>query len=254
MTKICAAPGCGNEVSERAKTCSMACRVRWSRYHHRHNMEQAPPMLYVNPAEIITPRPLRQSDVPDCVFPSANEYGIPTLTLDMQAKWLDLPFVRWGGDLKRESKMKGTFNFFTDDRRFPFHKIAYQVINAGAKMAVEANFSIGSQTPLARTLYQIYQKRWLSWYWSIYDIKIIVDMHVPTKFYSENLLGVPQGWQAYATRGKKEVGEVLADYNAALAHAGTERLGLFVVYEGGAKVRELAQEFGWFYFDREDKL
>lgn len=186
---------------------------------------------------------LQPHDVPDAIFPSDNPYDIPTLLLDWQADYCDMPVETWGA--KKRDKMNGTWVFYTDDNRFNSLWAAPEtVVNTRCVNAVEPNFTTTPQTPYAIGLYEIYRKRWIARYWQSHGIRIFVDMNVASRFYEANLLGVPKGWKAYATRGyTRSLDDLQTEVDLARAHAGTHDI-LFLVYGGGDKVREYAQSNG----------
>jgi len=180
-------------------------------------------------------------------FPSDNEFGIPLLDANMQADNIPYPHLTYGFAARRKV-MAGLWLFYTDDYRFEAlwgepHNLLY----SAPKAAVECNFSVFNTTPKAVALYQIYRKRWLARYWQSKGVRIFVDLNVPDPHFHLNLLGVPKGWRAYATRGySHELRGMNEEYELACEHAGTRDL-LYVCYGGGAKVKEHATKRGWFY-------
>lgn len=215
-----------------------------------------------NLREFMTAEAIEQSDAeepvipPDAVWPTDNDWGVPLLDINLQARALDLPFVPWGtGNYPRKSKMPGTWHFYTEDYRFenlwadPAPVVLSRCINA-----VEPNFSCYDQMPPAVALWQIYRKRWIARWWQSFGIRVFADLNVAEPHYALNLLGVPKGWTAWATRGYTER-MVLTDreYEMACEHAGTTSI-LFVVYGGGVQVKEMCQSRGWLWFDEERNL
>lgn len=189
---------------------------------------------------------LSRADVPDALWPSDNEWGIPTLRADLQAKAVDLPVSLWGA-VARTARMKGTWLFYCEDYRFEaLWKDPSGVVNSACASIVEPNFSIGPQTPRAVALWQIYRKRWLARYWQSLGIRVFVDMNVDTTTFGDiMMLGVPAGWLAYATRGYSDRLEfTVAEYDLACERAGTDGI-LFLLYGGGRACGELARERGW---------
>jgi hypothetical protein len=80
-------------------------------------------------------------------------------------------------------------------------------------------------------------------------LSVIVDMNVGEAFYDINMLGVPKGWKAYATRGyTSRTDQTLHEYKLACDRAGSEQI-LFIVYGGGIAVKELSQQNGWVWID-----
>lgn len=188
------------------------------------------------PEEEITPP---AAGIPDTLYPSNNEYGIPTLLTSHQADAFDLPIETWGA--KGRSNSAGTYHFYTLDYRYErLWSRPDQLLAAGTINAVEPNFSVYDQAPAAVAIWQTYRKRWLARYWQSNGIRIFVDLNVARQYDAINLYGVPVGWKAYATRGTGNNLEALAaEHLIAKIHAGTEDI-LFLVYGGGKDVREWA--------------
>jgi len=193
---------------------------------------------------------LGAGDVPDALWPTDNEWGIPLLDVGLQADALDLPVGVWGFT-KRASRMRGTWFFYVDDYRFSaVWDNPAAVVNTKCVNAVEPNYSTSEQMPLAVGLWGIYRKRWLARYWQSQGIRVFVDMNVSPKFRDMNLWGVPEGWKAYATRGSRDMLDLMvADYEAAAARAGDVMNLLFVVYGGGKDVETFCKERGWLWVD-----
>lgn len=189
-------------------------------------------------------------DVPDAIFPTDNDFDIPVLLTELQADALDAPVSTW-----REShwsgKSGGTILFYLDDSRFnalwndPTALIKTQPITI-----VEPNFSMNIVTPRALCLWTIYRKRWLARYWQGFGIRVFVDLNVsgaaPNQ-YEDNLLGVPKGWKAYATRAHNEQHEAVErEFEIACEHSGIAR-PLFVVYGGGKAMQARCKERQWIW-------
>lgn len=142
--------------------------------------------------------------------------------------------------------MRGTYHFYTDDYKFDaLWKDPTPIINAGCVNAVEINFSTNPQMPAAEVLYRIYKKRWLARYWQSKGVRIFVDLNVAEPFHDLNLLGVPTGWKAYATRGYTDrLPDILQQHSLACQRAATTDI-LFVVIGGGKTVKAECQAQGW---------
>lgn len=186
--------------------------------------------------------------VPDAIWPTDNALEVPALLPELQADALDSPLVAWGSQ-SRQKRMFGTWHFYTDDYRYTaLIKSPHELVNTGCVSAVEPNFSLYDQMPTPVALFRIYQKRWLSRYWQSKNIKVFVDLNVSSKFRAYNLLGVPFGWQAYATRGyNSRLDEIQAEYELAQTHAAGLPV-LFLVYGGGRDVEQMAQDNAWLWF------
>jgi len=184
--------------------------------------------------------PLQQG-VPDSVWASDNDYGIPVLSLERQADAFDLPIETWGA--KRRGTQGGTVHFYTDDSRFSaLWKKPDIVVNEKIVNIVEPNYSIYKDYPIAIAIYRTYQKRWLARYWQSMGIRVFVDMNVHPSYYKINMLGVPRGWGAYATRGYSDrLKFTQIELNIARRRAGYDDI-LFMVYGGGKDVKQWCQE------------
>lgn len=180
-------------------------------------------------------------------WPSDNEWGIPTLDITMQAEVLAAPVIRWG-KYKQTTNVPGTYHFYTDDSKFSIlWRKPELVLATSCSTVVEVNYSTYQSLPKTIALYDIYRKRCLACYWQSQGLRVLVDLNVEPKFAKLNLLGVPKGWKAYATRGQGQE-TVFIEYDFALAaeHAETEDL-LFVVYGGTKGIKEFCRERGWIW-------
>jgi hypothetical protein len=174
------------------------------------------------------------------VYPTDNEWGVPALRLDMQARVV-LPVIPWGSRHRR-SAMTGTWVFYVDDYRFgALEKQPDQLGSTGCAGAVELNPSIFEQTPRALVLAATYRKRETSRRWQDAGIPVIVDLNVPERHLALSLLGVPRGWRTFATRGYAARPDALTrEYEAAREVAGTEPS--LMVYGGGPRIESLTRE------------
>ena len=173
----------------------------------------------------------------DILFPSDNLYDIPCLRIDKQAGHLELPFVPYGTG--RRNKRVATLHFYVDDYRFnALWKNPAKIFDNNPAAAVEPNYSLFDTTPLAFGLQFIYQKRWMARYWQENGIRIYVDLNVSSKFFDYNRMGVPDGWNAFATRGALGGLELLkAKFNQARQISGLDSPNL-IVYGGGKEVHD----------------
>jgi len=190
------------------------------------------------------PAALTRQDVPDALFETDNDLGIPCLDPRMQAQYCELPVMAWGS-VRRTTDMHGTYHFYTDDYRFnALWSDPSPVIKSGCVAICEPDFSTGDQMPEAVAYYQIYRKRWLARYWQTQGIHVWVNLNVAFPWLEQNLLGVPFGWRAYMTRGCSERLDLTAEeHDLACRHARTDEI-LFVVYGGGQPVREWCRSQG----------
>ena len=188
---------------------------------------------------------------PDAVFLSTNEYEIPDLPLSAQMKFVEPPIVRWGRFARhKKAEYVSIYHFYTEDYKFSaLWSDPFPVIASGCKAIIEPNISLCEEHPLAVGLWAAYRKRWISRYVSLSGIKIVVDMNVPQKFDTINLLGVPSGWKAYATRHYTEFGvaELERQYCLAVDRAGGEEDIIFMVSGGGKNIAEVCKQNGWYH-------
>jgi hypothetical protein len=177
----------------------------------------------------------------DAIFPTDNEYGIPLLLSDSQAEWLAAPVRAWGS-VARGQIHSGTWHFYSEDYRWrKLVNTPWQLTDTGAPVVVEPNFSIMDDMPPALVIERTYRKRWLARYWQAHGVRVFVDLFVPIHHQHWNLLGVPAGWTAYATRGgDRDISGLIQDHRTATQYAGTEQI-LFAVFGGGRKVAEWCQ-------------
>lgn len=190
------------------------------------------------------PAPYLGDVVPlDVVYPTDNEYDIPALDLKMQATEAPLPWFLFGSG--RFQRPPGTVYFYTDDARFERIWTSPQhVLKTNAVAAVEPNFSVYVTTPKALALWNTYRKRWVARWWQAHGIRILVDLYVSHEYADVNLLGVPKGWRAFATRGLSDADYLDTHYETACAVAGSDDV-LFVVYGGSRAVKATCKARGW---------
>lgn len=164
----------------------------------------------------------------------------------MQATSFVEPVIRWGS-IARSSVISGSYHFYEDDYKFrALWKKPDRLPASGCKVCVEANYSSWPEQPRDDVLKNIYRKRWLARHWQSKGVRIVVDLNLDPAFRDVALLGVPEGWSAYAVRHQAGIplAEIEADYRFACDRAGTHRI-LFCVFGGWKKVRDLCTERGW---------
>lgn len=187
---------------------------------------------------------LFSSVVPDCLWPTDNEYDIPILNSSYQADAVDLPVTMWGTG-GRIARMHGTWGFYVDDYRFSvLWKSPHKVLTSGCVNCIEPNFTVTNQSPFSAALWHTYKKRWIARYWQEHgNKKIFVDLNVGKRYAELNLVGVPLGWRAYATRGYDDrADDLLFEYELAVQHRGNGDV-LFLVYGGGKRVQSMCRQF-----------
>ena len=192
------------------------------------------------------------SIVPDALFPSSNELGIPDLKLSMQADYVDLPVKPWGS-IARTRKHRGTYHFYVDDYRFEgLWCRPEKILKTGCVTVVEPNFSTGPDQPRAVAIWQTYRKRWLARYWQEEGLRVFVDMNVHQSVEDLNMMGIPPGWKAYATRtheGDKER-KLLREYELAQIRAESDDI-LFCVYGHSKMSRRMCENHGWIHLEQD---
>lgn len=137
----------------------------------------------------------------DYLYPTDNEFQIPTLLADRQPVHVELPLAPWGAE-GRYKKGITTYHFYVDDYRFEqLFKNPILLLQSGCRAVVEPNVSIHDQTPVAIALYQIYRKRYLARYLQECGLQVWADLNVSPHLEEWNALGIPQGYNAFFTRG-----------------------------------------------------
>ena len=183
--------------------------------------------------------------VPDAIFPSDNEWDVPTLLPELQADFLELPLTKWG-EGSRKAAMRGTYHFYTEDYKFEaLWEDPLDLVNSSCVAIVEPNTSTNDQMPTAVALWQIYRKRWLARYLQEFGIKVWVDLNVDPKWARLNLLGIPQGWCSFCTRGlDRTIDDLSTEYGIACEVA-APNAPRFLVYGGGKATEALCKKRGW---------
>lgn len=179
--------------------------------------------------------------MPDIVFPSDNEWGVPTLALEPErfAPVLQAPLLAWGSVARSgDACRRGTWCFYVDDYRFAaVWDDPDAPLRSGPASLVEANFSVYDDTPRAVALWGVYRKRWLSCYWQRAGALVWVDLCVSRQHADLALLGVPMGWQRFATAGfDARAADLDCELEQAVRHSGGAPFTL-LVYGGGAEVK-----------------
>ena len=191
-----------------------------------------------------------RSMLSDCLYESNNIFDIPNLRTDMQAGKLQLPFAPYGAD-SRQKKGVSTYHFYVDDYRFEaIWKDPTKVLNSGCVAIVEPNLSLFDTTPIAYGLQQIYKKRWIARYFQECGILVYADLNVSQKFYEYNQMGIPNGYNAFFTRGYADRMPLLeAEHEIACKISGKENPNL-IVYGGGKAVKEYCAKHSLVYVEQ----
>ena len=184
----------------------------------------------------------------DYVYPTDNQYEIPVLLSDNQPVHVELPITPWGVE-SRYKKMMSTYHFYVDDYRFEkLFKDPIALLTSGCKAIVEPNVSIHDQTPIAYGIYQIYRKRYLTRYLQECGMQVWVDLNVSHRFAEYNRLGVPDGYNAFFTRGVSGwIPHLELNLEMAKRISGLETPNL-CVYGGGKDIEEWCHQKGLTYF------
>ncbi|MBD5270240.1 MAG: DUF4417 domain-containing protein [Bacteroides sp.] len=187
----------------------------------------------------------------DRLYPSDNEYEIPSLRIDRQPETgLLLPFAPWGANSRRRSHV-GTFHFYVDDYRFNniwLHP--EKLILTGCKEVVEPNFSLFDSTPIAFGLQQLYKKRWIARWFQECGVNVWVDLHVSSKFRDFNRLGVPAGYNAFATRGVSDCPDIILDELEVAKEISGQLHPNLIIYGGGNKVKDICRKHNLLYIEQ----
>lgn len=188
--------------------------------------------------------------VPDCLYPSNNMYDIPTLLLSHQAKEVSLPFIPYGAEA-RTAKGVATYHFYVDDYRFEgIWNDPNGVIKDSLVSIVEPNLSLYDTTPVSYGLHLIYKKRWLARYLQSKGVLVYADLNVSQKFAEYNVLGLPEGWNAFFTRGYAQRIEYLElEYLIAQKISGLQSPN-FCIYAGGQLVKKWCTEHNVLYIEQ----
>lgn len=185
----------------------------------------------MKPSNIIFPQ--------DRLYPSDNEFEIPTLRLDRQPEnGLLLPFAPWGANARRKKSI-ATYHFYVDDYRFNniwLHP--EKIIACGCMEVVEPNFTLHLNMPIAYGLQLLYKKRWIARWLQECGIGVWVDLKVSEKYRELNLLGIPEGYNAFATRGYSDnIISLSTELEIAQRISGCDHPNM-LVYGGGKQAKE----------------
>jgi hypothetical protein len=168
-------------------------------------------------------------------LPTDNDLGIPCLRADRQGQLIH-PAKQWGS-VSRGASMYGTWSFYCDDYRFAaLYGRGVQGLPGGCKSAIELNITVLDSHPMWHAIWATAVKRRCSRQWQDAGLGVIVDLCVPARYSDVNLLGVPIGWETYATRGyAARPGDVEAECEVARRHGGEDTV--VYVIGGGETIR-----------------
>lgn len=191
----------------------------------------------------------------DRIYDSDNAYDIPTLRTDRQPNsGLLLPFFGWGTDTRLKKGIQ-TYHFYVEDYRFTnIWNDPAKPLQGGCSELVEPNLSLFDTTPVAYGLQLIYMKRWIARYWQECGARVYADLNVARKFYEYNKLGIPQGYNAFATRGYADREEYLKlEIEIARQLSGLDKPNM-IVYGGGERIREICLQSNVFRTQNESGM
>ncbi len=96
--------------------------------------------------------------------------------------------------------------------------------------------------PIAYGLQLLYKKRWIARWLQECGIRVWVDLNVAPKFRELNKLGVPKGYNAFATRGHEgELCHLEAELQIAREISGVETPNM-IVYGGGETCKSYCRQ------------
>lgn len=176
---------------------------------------------------------------PELILPTDNELGVPCLeapALLPHAPQVTAPVLAWGS--VRRTFNASTWAFYVDDYRFErVWSDPLLPLRAGARELIEVNYTVHDDTPRAATIWATYRKRYLSRLWQDAGASVWVDLCVSRVHADLVLLGVPEGWQRYATAGWDcRVSDLDVELEAAVRHSAGAPFTL-LVWGGGAATR-----------------
>ncbi len=189
--------------------------------------------------------------IDDRIFPTDNVYEIPSLRMDRQAEaGLLLPVGAWGTE-RRTKRGMATYHFYVDDYRFEtLWKHPEKIVETGCKSIVEPNVSLYDTTAIACGLQKIYKKRWISRWLQEQGLTVYADLNVSKKFYEYNILGIPRGYNAFATRGYAEREEYIKEeIHIAQEISGCDAPNMLVI-GGGKRIKEMCYKYGLIYVEQ----
>lgn len=193
---------------------------------------------------------LRNTMVADVLFASNNAYDIPTLDIKKQAGVLELPFAAYGADSRLRADI-ASYHFYVDDYRFEaIWKDPRKLLQSGCRQIVEPNLSLYDTTPIAYGLNAIYRKRWIARWLQERGILVFADLNVSSKFYTYNVMGIPQGWNAFATRGYSDRLDRLETEIAQAQRISERNVPNMIIYGGGNRAHEIAAQYGLIYVEQ----
>jgi len=179
----------------------------------------------------------------EIILPSDNEFGVPSLLAQASlthAPQVTAPVLAWGS--VRRTFNASTWTFYVDDYRFEaLRRDPLAPLRAGASELVEANYTVHDDTPRAGAIWATFRKRYLARLWQDAGAAVWVDLCSSRVHADLTLLGVPRGWQRYATAGwDSRVSDLDVELEMAVRHSAGAPFTL-LVWGGGAGTRAWCQ-------------
>lgn len=112
----------------------------------------------------------------DALFPSDNDYGIPTIARDGR---IPSRLIQWGSHpqlMAVTEKSNTAVHFFLDDYRFESiwnHPVRSLALFKQIGLVLSPDFSLFRDMPVAMQIWNVYRNRWLGVYWQIHGITVI---------------------------------------------------------------------------------
>jgi hypothetical protein len=161
------------------------------------------------------------TDQQPTIWPTDNHLEIPSLDLSMAAVGFTPPLQFWGAR-GQQVPQPGTYSFYCyDERHSNVLANPSKVFPSGPTACFEINVSLYDDTERWVAIGLLGKRRACSRAWAEGGVRVHVDLNVPARFQDINLLGIPKGWHAWATRGYVGRLDALeAEINVALEHGG----------------------------------
>lgn len=180
---------------------------------------------------------------PEIILPTDNDLGVPCLVLPPRvdhAPQVTAPVLAWGS--VRRTANASTWAFYVDDYRFErVWSDPMLPLRSGARELCEPNFTTHDDTPRAVAVWNAYRKRYLARLWQDAGAHVWVDLCTSPVHSDLTLLGVPEGWQRYATAGWDcRIADLDRELELAVRHSAGAPFTL-LVWGGGAATRAWCQ-------------
>ena len=103
---------------------------------------------------------------------------------------------------------------------------------------------------LAFGLQLIYMKRWIARFWQECGAVVYADLNVSRKFAEYNRLGIPDGYNAFATRGYADREEYLREEIRIAREISGMDVPNMIVYGGGEDIRQICLQAKVLYVEQ----